>query len=59
MARYKKNRVHLVKWKTITLNKKQGGMGIKNLRRQNQRYTNEEQSLRRMVMKDPFGEEGP
>lgn len=55
----KEKRGHLVKWKTVTLSKKQGGMGIKNLRKQNQRYRNEEQSLRRIVMKDKYGEEGP
>lgn len=59
MARYKGKKSSFGKWKTVTLSKTQGGMGIKNLRRQNQRYTNEEQSLRRMVMKDTYGEEGP
>lgn len=44
---------NLVKWKTVLLLKKQGGLGIKNLRKQNRslmmkwlwRFTREEQAL--------------
>lgn len=60
-----KRGIHLVKWKTLTLNKQQGRLGIKNLRKQNQsllmkwlwRYSNENKSLSKRVIKEKYGED--
>ncbi|CAN4095127.1 unnamed protein product [Withania somnifera] len=60
-----KGGVHLVKWRKLTLNKQPGGIGIRNLRKHKQsmlmmwlwRYTNEEQSLWKKVIKEKYGEE--
>lgn len=60
-----KRGIHLVKWKMLTLNKQQGRLGIKNLRKQNQsllmewlwRYSNENKSLSKRVIKEKYGED--
>ncbi|XP_075091548.1 uncharacterized protein LOC142171749 [Nicotiana tabacum] len=61
-----KKGLHLVKWKTLTLNKKKGGVGVRNLRMQNKsllmkwlwRFTREDQALWRKVIKAKYGKEG-
>jgi len=58
---------HLVEWKTLLLSKKQGGLAIKNLRKQNKsllmkwlwRFPLEEQSLWGRVIQAKYGKEGP
>lgn len=60
-----KKGVHLVNWKTLTLRKQQRGIGIQILRKQNQsslmkwlwRYSNQDQSLWRRVIKEKYGKE--
>ncbi|XP_060190109.1 uncharacterized protein LOC132619168 [Lycium barbarum] len=62
--KYKRG-IHLVKWKILTLSKQKGGLVIKNLRKQNQsllikwlwRYSNEDQSLWKKVIKEKYGED--
>ncbi|XP_059291348.1 uncharacterized protein LOC132044830 [Lycium ferocissimum] len=60
-----KRGIHLVKRKILTLSKQQEGLGMKNLRKQNQsllmkwlwRYSNEDQSLWKKVIKEKYGED--
>ncbi|OIT06900.1 clip-associated protein [Nicotiana attenuata] len=57
---------HLVYWKKLTISKREGGLGIKNLRKQNKcllmkwlwRFPKEEQTLWGKVIKAKYGKEG-
>lgn len=57
---------HLVKWKKLTISILEGGLGIRNLRRQNKcllmkwlwRFTREEQTLWGRVIRAKYGKEG-
>lgn len=58
-----KNKIHLVRWDILTTSKKEGGMGIRNLKIQNQglmmkwlwRFSTTEQSLWKNVIKARYG----
>lgn len=60
------NKIHLVKWDTLSVSKKKGGLGIRNLRVQNHslmmkwfwRYGSNENSLWKEVIKGKYGVEG-
>lgn len=58
-----KRKVHLVKWKAVTVSKKQGGLGIVNLKEMNSslllkwwcRYEVEDQALWKKVINSRYG----
>lgn len=60
-----KKGIHLVKWKTLTISKQGGGLGVRNLRRQNKsllmkwlwRFSKEEQALWSKVIREKYEKE--